>query len=301
MSRNNAQLSIVVAAQGEPEPTERCLASLERQNCSPTDLEIIVVEGPPYAACQSLGARHPGVTFIKNDSSSVPLLHGRGVASTSAELVAITESHCTFPPDWASAAMKAARQSGTASVIGGAVEPGSELDPLNKGLFVCDYAQFVPPFDRHENSDLPGNNIVFRRDCLDFNRDFATNGFWKTFYCHELESHRQQLLAEPEMLVFYNRNLTFEQIMVRRWHHGRCFGGMRASTFSLLKRILMFVATPILPFLLFAKLQKRCGANPQTKLMLSESMGSATFCVFAWACGETFGNLFGPGESCDRL
>jgi hypothetical protein len=293
------ELSITIAAQGSPDLATQCIQSLLDQNVGSDSLEIIVVEGPPYVCAEKLSSRFPSVSFLKAASTSIPMLHGLGVTRSSGRLIAITESHCVFRSDWARVAMKAHEDS--AAVVGGAVEPGARLGALNTGLFLCDYAQFVPPMTKQVSADLPGNNIIFKRTCIDFSQDFAADGFWKTFFCHALESSGHELILEPGLVVFYNRKLELNQVMTRRMNHGRCFGGMRAQQASGVQRMLYFAAAPVLPAILFYKLFKRCARNERNMKMLVDSMLAVYLCVFLWAFAESLGNLLGPGTSCSEL
>ncbi|MGH9548740.1 MAG: glycosyltransferase, partial [Terriglobales bacterium] len=138
------ELSIVIAAQGDAAETARCLSSLTAQkNVPAADLEIIVVHETPPTELQS---QFPHVQFLASRSSSIPKLHGLGIENAGGSLVALTEGHCTFADDWAQEAI-AAHKEHAEPVIGGCVAPGQELDPLNLGLFLCDYAQFLPPLE----------------------------------------------------------------------------------------------------------------------------------------------------------
>ncbi len=293
------ELSIVIAAQGAPDLAMRCIQSLLDQDLGPEGLEIILVEGSPYASEQAVAARYPMVSFVRADSSSIPVLHGIGITRSAGRLIAITESHCVFRNDWARVAIEA--HAGSAAAVGGAVEPGQKLGALNTGLFLCDYAQFVPPIAKQVTYDLPGNNIIFKRTCLDFAQNYAVHGFWKTFFCQTLARAGAELVTDPNLIVYYNRRLVLSQIASRRVNHARCFGGMRAEQSSLSKRFLYFAAGPVLPLMLFYKLFKRCATNERNKSMLVESIFAVYLCVFLWAFGESVGNIFGPGGSCAEL
>jgi hypothetical protein len=294
-------LSIVVAAQGTPDETARCLRSLcEQQGISLDRLEIIVAQATPASPEQRVAAVAP-ITFLEvKAGSSLPLLHGAGMAASTAPLVAITEGHCIFADNWAATAIDAHKRS-QSSVIGGAVLPGKELGTLNTALFLCDYAQFLPPLEKGSTADLPGNNVVFKRACLKDVSQFASNGFWKTFYCRQLEEQGHALEIDPAMVVYYNRRLTTGAVISRRYHHGRCFGGMRAGMCSTSKRAIYCAAGIALPALLSWKLGKRCLHKQQYLPQLLAVSPSAFLCLSTWAIGEWIGNLIGPGCSCDLL
>jgi hypothetical protein len=294
-------LSVVVAVQGLAPEAADCLNSLLAQKEFDQQLlEVIVCEGPPFAASNVLEAQFPNVRFMQSTGTSIPELHGTGVASSKGQLVAITEGHCTFATDWAANAVTAHRAT-NAQVIGGAVLPGPALSQSDKALFLCDYAQFVPPLTAGRNSDLPGNNIIFKRECLDASENFAVHGFWKTFFCKRLEKQGAELLADPTLQVFYNRNLSFSDAIARRYNHGRCFGGMRAASGTLEKRVIYFLAGWILPLLLFYKLVGRCWPRQACRELLLRDLFRTGLFLKVWVLGEWIGNLFGPGDCCTKL
>jgi hypothetical protein len=300
-------LSIVVAAQGTPQQTSACLRSLLAQrNIDSTWLEIIVAEGPPYASTTNLEEQFPSVKFIRASGPSIPVLHGAGIHASTAGNVAITEAHCTFDNDWFNHALESLIMN-DASVVGGCVCPGKDVRNLNMALFLCDYAQFIPPMDSGPNTDLPGNNIVFTRASLGDTERFVEHGFWKTFFCYELAAMGHNLVADSSLIVDYNRKLSVSEIVFRRFHHGRCFGAMRAQHTSPSKRLIHFLSGPFLPFLLMYKLSQRCRLgqryvprNTRADLFLA-NIPAAFACQTIWSIGEWIGNMAGSGSSCEKL
>ena len=297
-----SDICVVVASQSSAEVTARCLRSLLKQEIEPgSGPEIIVVEGPPHVCCDTLSIEFAPVKFVRADDCSIPTLHGAGIAESSAALVAITEAHCTFPPDWAKKVLDAHRNNERAAAIGGSVMPGGSLNSLNLGLFLCDYAQFVQPMQCGPSADLPGNNVVFKTSRLGDLQRFKGAGFWKTFFCHELEARGEALYADSDILAFYNRALTPTQITLRRYHHGRCFGAMRGAAAGATSRVVYALTGPLLPFFLLWKLINRCAPKPQCRALLVTGAPSAFFCLIAWSFGEWLGNIIGAGNSCSKL
>jgi len=302
---SSPDLSIVIAAQGSPEETSSCTQSLKNQTDIRPDQIEIIVEG--NESIQAEGSESSQVVGSKStqlqptlQGRSLPLLHGTGMCKARGKLIAVTEAHCTFPTTWASAAINS-HASHCASAIGGGVLPGPQLNGVNFSLFLCDYIQFLPPLDADASGDLPGNNIVFKRECLPDNSTLSTNGFWKTFYCHDLESKGHQLRIDPALSVFYNRKLTFAEICARRYHHGRCFGGMRAENSSFAKRAILFTAGFALPILLLLKLLSRASTKTDGLKLVFMHLGWIWLFLMIWAYGEWIGNILGSGKSCAQL
>ncbi|WP_369676710.1 hypothetical protein, partial [Enterococcus faecium] len=95
--------------------------------------------------------------------------------------------------------------------------PGPHLSSVDFALYICDYAQFAFPLDSAPATDLPGNNIVFKRasiqDLLDI-KNLSEEGFWKTFFCYQLMEGGRQLRSDSRLVAYYNRHLTFNEVLV---------------------------------------------------------------------------------------
>jgi hypothetical protein len=297
------ELSVVVAIQPKQgSHFQGCLQSLtNQQGISSDECEIIAVAEPSGFDLATVSREFPQVVTIPQDgATSLPLLHAAGIAAAKGKLVAVTEGHCNFESNWAARAI-AHHQKDSAPVIAGSVEPGEELSLLDWALFFCDYGQFLPPLDSGQTHDVPGNNIVFKAPALGEKQRFVGKGFWKTFFCHDLEQHGQKLICKPDLVVSYNRHLSLGQVIARRYHHGRCFGGMRAAESSFSKRLIYALAGPVLPLLLLYKLCLRMGSKPNYGALFLASLPFSLLCLTTWALGEWLGNLLGASDSCERL
>jgi hypothetical protein len=304
---SHPNLAVIVAAQGTAAETASCLQSLIQQTgIDSGQIEIIVVEGAPGSAATALKDRFLSepvlfcVRFKECDSSSLPRLHAAGMLQTEADLIALTEGHCMFTPDWAASAL-AAHANASDIAIGGTILPGANLGLLNTGLFLCDYAQFLPPLPDRQTCDLPGNNVVFKRAGLTLSPELAEHGFWKTFHCRKLYESGSSMHNQPSMKVFYNRRLGLKEIAARRYHHGRCFGSMRAEQISIAKRAIFCLLGPLLPFLLMYRLCRRAWAKTDYRKQFISSAPAAFFCICLWVLGESLGNLFGASDCCTKL
>lgn len=298
-----AELSVVVAIQPEQGSHYRdCLDSLTQQKeLNGARIEIIAVAEPSHTRLDEIERAYPGIkTVAAAGCRSLPKLHGAGMQAAEGQLIAITEGHCIFAPDWASKAIAHHRHAASPVVAGG-VEPGEKLSLLDWALFFCDYGQFIAPLTAGEAHDLPGNNIIFKSTLFSDKNQFARAGFWKTFFCHDLERKGEQLVCRPDLIVRYNRHLSLTRLTARRYHHGRCFGGMRAQESSISQRMIYALAGPILPLLLFYKLLARVLPKHNYRAQFLASLPLSLLCLSMWALGEWLGNLLGPGESCELL
>lgn len=313
------ELSLVIAAQEGATELSSCLRSLlDQKGIREGTLELIVVGDFPQGALieeqieREFWERLAGKVFFIDHKNSVPVLHGMGIDKARGELVAVSESHVVFDQLWASVAIESHKLT-EASVIGGVVLPGENLKPVDSALFFCDYGQFLP-----ETSDkalaavqeLPGNNIVFKRNTIGQTPDgsqkrFSENGFWKSFLLDEFKGNESErghaILSNPEMIVTYNRTMKLSSILKRRFDHGRCYGGMRRSSWTVVRRISYILLAPVVPPLLLFRLIRNL--LPKRRYFL-RFLGVIPLCMLfllTWCVGEWIGWALGSGDSCQRL
>ncbi len=284
---------------------------------SETGLESLVTQGRAAAGHVEIllldGRRSgPGKIPLRVDSSvrvirapeapSLPNLLARGIAQAKGRLVATTEAHVRLASDWVERALHLPSSEGIeAAAVGGAVEPGEGLGPRDWALFFCDYAQFLLPFEAKRTSDLPGCNVIFARRVLDRSGDFTRSGFWKTFFCRDLEAQGELLRVDPELVAYYYRSLPLGRWLRRRYAHGRCFGGMRAERISVIRRLLIATAGPALPWILLGQLVRRLWPKDRYRRRFLAVVPLCFLADAVWAVGEWVGNAWGAGASCREV
>ena len=291
-------LSVVVASVHSNHHLEDLLSRLEKQGRD-KQVEIIVVH------CQNefldhIKAKNPDVKFIQfTQKTSLPLLWGAGIARSTGEIIAITDTTCVVEDDWVEAVLKAHRTS--LPVIGGAVETAGSRRWVDWAAYFCEYGQFMRPLREGLVKEAPGNNISFKRWVLHRGQEFIQNGFWKTFWCQKLQEEGIQLLCVPSIIVYDKKSYHFKPFLIRRFHHGRCFAGMRAAQASIVMRMYFFVGSPLLPLIL---LKRTVASILPKKRYLKEfllSLPISVLAILAWSIGEFCGNVMGPGKSSVRI
>lgn len=258
--------------------------------------EVLVVAGPGVDP-SATGALPGHVRVIRSERDSFPRLARLGLEASRGELVAFTESHCSAESGWADR-MRQSFEAGCA-VVGGGVAAAPGLEIRNRALYAVDYGPFAAAGARDAHV-LPGVNIAFRRSALAGIDTVPSPEFWKSFASWEVERRGGRLRFDPAPRVTYHRRLPFGEITSRRWHHGRCFGAMRAGTMPLRARAVYALAAPAIPFLLAARTFRtvlRYAGAAEAMLLLP-----AVFWIhLVWVAGEWVGHMAGAGESCDRL
>jgi hypothetical protein len=189
-------------------------------------------------------------------------------------------------------------------VVGGAVEPASFVKLLDWAAYFCDYGQFMRPLDEGSAGEVPGNNFSFKRWALGKGESVGLStpgGFWKSQWCNHLRQQGFELMLTPSVVLQSGRTYRLIPFLRRRFHHARCFAGMRLDHASIGRRIFYVIGSAFLPFVFFARLVRR--VTPKHKY-LREFVLSIPFiaaAVTCWSIGEFCGYLCGAGRSCTNV
>lgn len=292
-------LSIVIALQEGETLAPGALDELLTQVAeAPETVQVVLADGraqsgPWPAASHLVGVADPA-------ARSLPRLLAVGIGAASGEWVATSEAHARFAADWVERCLELTA-AGEAAALGGAVDVAPGLRPLERALYLCDYAPFMPPFPAGVSTELPGCNVVFHRHSLPPLDGPGGGQFWKSFHCRRLAAGSAGLRLDSRLLVFYGRRGRPGRLLRRRWTHGRCFGAMRAAHLSGARRWLVAVAAPVLPLVLLARLVGRLASRPGALARWLTLLPLCLLLQSTWVVGEWTGNLLGAGKSCERV
>jgi glycosyltransferase involved in cell wall biosynthesis len=291
-------LSVVIASARSARDLAMSLNALSGQTGE--GIEIIVADGSGDQALKALMAKYPRVKFMPLPAGTgLPDLLGAGISRTTGDIIALTDTTCVVGGEWVSAILDAHRSEHL--VIGGAVESSEAKGLTDWAAFFCEYGQFLRPLKEGAVNELPGNNISFKRSALTIGREFTERGFWKTYWCRGLMAEGVKLISNPTMVIYDHKNYRLIPFLTRRFHHGRCFAGMRVAQISNLRRVTYFFGSPLLPFVFFARTVKPVFLK---RRHLKKFLLSLPICVLAilfWSAGEFWGYATGPGQSCAHV
>jgi glycosyltransferase involved in cell wall biosynthesis len=294
-SPNSPRLSVIIASIDAIEKLKSCLEALNKQS-KDKNIEIIACAYCDENLLQDVKGLFPQVEFIHFlEKSTLPQLWGAGITRASGQIIAITDSTCIISENWISSILKA--HESQHPVIGGAVETAELNKWVDWAAYFCEYGQFMYPLKQGVVNVLPGNNISFKRWALDEGREFVQDGFWKTYWCRKLQEKGYELISEPTILIYYNKTYDFIPFLIRRFRHGRCFGGMRNEQISLLKRSVYALGSPILPFIFLTRIIKVIISKKRFLIEFMFSFPITVLAIGMWALGELWGYVFGTGKS----
>lgn len=299
MQRINPKLSIVIASNSSSRDLEECLDSLARQR-SKERIEIIVADCSENGATAAIKSKFPHLKLIRfSRQVSLPILWGAAISQSTGDIVAVTDATCIVEQNWVSAILKA--HESYHPVIGGVVEPAECKKWVDWAAYFCDYGQFMRPLKEGVVNELPGNNISFKRWVLKKGREFVQNGFWKTYWCRKLRQEGIPLVSAPSIVVRYNKRYRLLPFIIRRFHHGRCFAGMRIAQASILVRFSYIVGSPGLPMLFLMRIVRTVVSKKRYIKKFVLVFPITFLAIVSWSVGEVWGYLAGPGESCSKI
>lgn len=301
MTQPRPDISIVVPIRFAEQTSVATLNALLGQ-CRGFAAEVIAVvsaEDPTREALRPLAA-DPQLRVIEmTGRRSVPQLRGEGMRASRSRLVAITEDHCLFSPDWVEELIE---QLGLREIaaVGGPVENGRGSGPLDWAIYFSRYLGSMPPLPMGSTRSLPGNNACYRREALDAVAELFAEGFWENDVNNELLARGYLLWLEPSLVVTHNKPYRFFPYLALRYCHARCYGGMIAQKLTGAGRARRAILSPLIPALLMLRAVRGIRAKRRRQGEFLLAVPALLLCYLFWFWGELVGYLRGPGATCSE-
>jgi Glycosyl transferase family 2 len=287
-------LSVVVASvNGWPvlAPTLRALdAQPERGR-----MEVIVVDTVGGATREQLRAHRPAVELVEvSERLAIPHMRFLGVERARAQIVAIVEDHGEVSRGWASAVLRA--HQGRWGAVGGPVENGRE-GLVNWAVFFCEYSAYMGPLPEGESTDLPGNNIAYKRPHLMRHAKVLAEGKWESWINDRLRADGVPLAVANDMVVRHIKPFRLGQFLIQRFHFSRSYAGMRRSEQSVARRLFFGFGSLALPALLLMRIARQIVRKRRYRGKFAASVPLLLLFLSVGALGEMTGYFLGPGAS----
>jgi glycosyltransferase involved in cell wall biosynthesis len=292
------RLSVVIASRDNPEELAACLDALAPQVND--EVEVLVVDASRNSSRQPVERTSGSVHILRAPvGCGLAQLRAAGLAHSAGTVVAFTDACCRVDAGWVE------RLRGqpwhTYAVVGGAVLPAPEPGLADWAAFLVEYGPYLPPRPAGEASQLPGNNVAFRRDALERAGLVGAPEFWKAFALPRLAAQGACGWFDPDLVVHHYRSAPAREWATLRYLHGRCFGANRAAASRRRWRLARAAMSPLVPFVLTARLVRTVQSKPAGRRHLWRSLPVLLAFHIAWAWGELDGYLRGRGDACARL
>lgn len=296
------QLSVVIATHDASTVIDACLSALAPQ-AGAVALEVIVADSSTDATPMIVRERFPWVRLLHfEDSLAVPALRGRGIAAARGAIIAILDPFSVAAPDWAAQVLRA-HESHAHTAIGGSVDlfQAESASYATWSRYLNEYGLFMSPIVRGGTWILPGSNLSYKREALFDGPTPRFPVFWKTFVNWNIESGGSPMWLEPGIRVELNKPIAFAEFFRTRYHHGRCFAGMRVMGATRTTRTMRAGSTLLVPLILMWRWTAGFWPKQRRRLRFAATMPAQLALFGMWAWGEAWGYLRGTGRSCEQL
>lgn len=137
-------IAVIIPHYNDPARLEICLNALMANDL--TGAEVVVVDNNSPQPPDAVAARFPTVRFLSEADKGAGPARNRGVAATTAPVLAFIDADCIAAPDWVATARAVAAE---ADLIGGRVDVHDETPPPRNGsqafekVFGYDFRHYI--------------------------------------------------------------------------------------------------------------------------------------------------------------
>jgi glycosyltransferase involved in cell wall biosynthesis len=291
-------VSVVIASIVGPPFIDDCIRSLEQQ-VKACGAEIIVVACGDAEYAGRIARNFPWVRVIhRSQRETVPELRLRGVEEAKGEIVAIIEEHCLAAADWLSRALNGFA-GGEYGVVGGPVVDHAYTRLRDWVVYFIEYNSYLPPWRDGENHDLGSANIAYSRTLLLKYKDFLSGGYWEAALHPRLYADGVKFRPLPEMKVHHRGPFNYGYYLQQRYWFSRAFSGARQLPLS--ARLAYAIASPLVPFLLLARMARRVMDRKCHPGKFVQALPLIIPALVVYTAGEFVGYLAGPGDALSKV
>lgn len=290
--------SVVIASIVGAPFIDECLESLERQ-AKDCGAEVIVAACGTAEYADRIAKKFPWVRVIhRPERETVPDLRRHGVELAAGDIVAIIEEHCLAAPDWLRQAVEA-HAGGDYGVVGGPVVDNAYPRLRDWVVYFCEYNNYLPPWQEGGPHDLGSANIAYSRAVLMKYKDLLSGGYWEAGLHPRLMADGVKFHAVPAMVVHHRGPFNYAYYLQQRYWFSRAFAGARKLPLS--RKAVYLLASPLLPFLLLARIAMRVLKQHCRVDKFAQSLPLLIPVVIVYVTGEFIGYLAGPGDALSKV
>lgn len=266
--------------------------------------EVIVADRRNDDISRTIEENYPEVRLIAcPPETSLPELRAIALDHAAGQFVVVTEDHCIPANDWLeSIALAFSTAPPQTAAVGGCVENGVHDTALDWATFFCEYGFFLAPITEGPTLVLPGMNVAYVHSVLqNIDRSVLTGGFWETTLHPMLLNTGKVMISTPTIKLYHSKKFSFTLFVRQRFLYSRHYAGHRFGRHQMTRRLIAFVATPVLPLVLLYRLLKQIGAKNRLRLELVSALPILVLFVMVWAWGEMVGYALGAGDALAKI
>jgi hypothetical protein len=221
-----------------------------------------------------------------------------GVRAARAPLVFIGETHTYGHPTWAETMIDAHAQPWAAVVPGfGNANPRS---PLSWAVLLLDYGYWLHALPSHEASMSPTHNVAYKRQVL-----LELGGGLEPALSQgdrlpiELRKGGHHSYFESAARLDHLNTAQPGPWMRERFLGGLLLAGRRAQRWSLVRRVVYFCGSPLIPVVILIRLRKAIGVALRTLHLPAGTLPALVLASLISAVGEMVGYARGADRTAD--
>jgi hypothetical protein len=271
-------------------------------NHAEIELVIVVPAGTTIDPARSELRDFHGVQLVEVPSiTSIPRARVPGVRRARAHFVALGETH-SFPLHGWAEALLAAHARGW-DVVGPAVTNANPSRMLSWANLLLDYGRWLEPSEPREMDDLPGHNSSYRREILAGFSDHQLIRLLEsdTELHRELRTRGYRLLLDSAARLAHTNVTRWASTFRERFSAGRRFASARAQQFSLRRRLVYVLGSPLIPFIRLPRILRDIRGSGRAGDLLPGVLAPLCVCLVVSALGELAGYVAGSGSSTKHL
>jgi hypothetical protein len=263
-------------------------------------VQVVVASNLPADQLASIAQRWSNVHFVSEPGADVFRLRTVGVQAATGEVIAMTEDHVTFSPQWLNSIRQGIQEH---PIVGGPIENG--LSGIwDWALFACEYITFLPaPSEASDGGATPagvlsGVNIAYRRKVLESCSDVWRRYFRENEVHDALGEKGYTLHRLPEAIVSSHLEMTLVGAMDHLFTGAKHYGRYRKGWETGPRRRLLLLTVLLVPaVLLWRILRAVLSRRPQRLGTIILGLPMILCLIAAWSCGEAIGYASSPLQS----
>ncbi len=288
------KLSVVLASQNACRSVSECLGEIEKQ-CQGNAIEIIVVDNSVDGTQDIIARNFPNVKLVRASKDKfIPELWGIGINQSAGDYVAVTTTHFVPAKNWIAEIFK--KQEAQYAGVGGAIENDDKAGLVSWAVYFCRYSRYMLPFADEDAEDFAADNASYKRDSLEHVKHTMENGFWEVTVHQAMKKEKMSLLLTPDIVVYHYDSFTFRGFIRQRFWHGRQFGSTRGSNIPAVKRAMLGLLSPLIPFIYLYRITRRVYTRQRNIGKYLLSLPILFLFLISWALGEFSGYLWKSKE-----
>jgi hypothetical protein len=176
-----------------------------------------------------------------------------------------------------------------AAVVGGPIDPPSAYEPRSWATYLHRYINYLRPLSERGSLEPPGDNAVYRRECLEGLETLWDEGFWEVEIHRALRAGGETLAMAPEAVVVYHGAAPSAALYRQRYAHARRYGASRARSVGAAGRVVRMAATAAVPAVLLRRIAATLAARGQSLLDWLPALPYLLPLLAVWSLGEAHG------------